>query len=71
MRPVVEDGWLRVPYDGPELAVIELETPGAGWRDAYLDWAADGRRVAQVRWDGPLPAAVHLRVDGVMKGSYP
>jgi hypothetical protein len=72
VTPVVtEDGWLQVPYDGPELAVIEMETPGGGWQPAYLDWNTRGERVAQVRWDGPLPDAVHLRVDGVLAGSYP
>jgi len=68
---VTDDGWLRVPYDGPELAVIEMEAPGLGWQPAYLDWDAAGRRVAQVRWEAPVPSAVMLRVDGIVTGSYP
>jgi len=67
---VTEDGWLRVDYDGPDLAVIELETPAGGRADAYLDYR-NGRRCAQIRWDGPVPDAIHLLVDGTITGTYP
>ena len=70
MNPDLSDGWLRVNYDGPDLAVIEMEATGTGWLDAYLDYR-DGRRCAQIRWDGPMPAAVHLRVDGVITATWP
>jgi hypothetical protein len=72
MQPeLTDDGWLRVAYDGPDMAVIEIETPGAGWQPAFLDYGRGGQRVAQVRWDGPVPAAMLLRVDGVIAGRYP
>ena len=48
-----------------------MEATGTGWKDAYLDYR-DGRRIAQIRWDGDqLPAAIHLRVDGVITGIWP
>lgn len=69
---LTEDGWLRVPYDGPELSVIELEATGAGWQAAYLDYDARGGRVAQIRWNSDrMPAAVNLRVDGMITGTWP
>lgn len=70
VNPDIFDGWLRVAYDGPDLAVIEMEAAGTGWLDAYLDYR-DGRRVAQIRWDGPLPDAIYLRVDGVLTATWP
>jgi hypothetical protein len=70
VNPDIADGWLRVSYGGPELAFIELEATGTGWLDAYLDYR-DGKRVAQVRWDGPLPAAINLRVDGEITATWP
>lgn len=42
------DGWLMVPYDGLEIATIELGFDGE-MAPAYLDWDDAGRRVAQVR----------------------
>jgi hypothetical protein len=69
---LLPDEWLRVPYDGPELAVIELEATGTGWQPAYLDWDDTGRRVAQIPWHNDLmPAAVNLRVDGTITGTWP
>ena len=70
MNPDISDGWLRVAYDGPDLAVIEMETDGTGWQPAYLDYR-DGKRCAQVRWDGPLPAGINLRVDGEITAFWP
>lgn len=73
MQPyVVTDGlvtWLRTPYGGPDLAVIEMEAPGTGWQPAYLDWDR-GQRVAQIRWNGPLPDTVNLRVNGEITGYW-
>lgn len=70
MEPhVTADGWLRVPYSGPDIAVIEIETPGNGWQPAYLDYE-NGQRIAQIRWDGPRPGAMNVRVDGVVIGWY-
>ena len=67
---VTPNGWLRIYYTGIDHAVVEMETPGEGFRPAYLDYEG-GRRVAQVRWPYPdLPAAVNLRVDGVLVASY-
>jgi len=66
------DGWLRVPLPDPGHAVVELEATGTGWQPAYLDWDEAGQRVAQIRWDaGRMPAAVNLRVDGVITGTWP
>lgn len=62
----LEQGWLRVPYDGPELTLIEIGV-GDGWYPAFLDWDASGRRVAQIRppaGDGDVP--VRLRSTGVV-----
>lgn len=71
MNPDVCDGWLRVDYDGPDLAFIEMEATGTGWLDAYLDYR-DGQRCAQIRWDGDqLPTVINLRVDGHIVASYP
>jgi hypothetical protein len=71
VTPDLHDGWLRVAYDGPDLAFIEMEATGTGWKDAYLDYR-DGRRVAQIRWDGDrLPDAIHLRVNGVITATWP
>lgn len=52
MEPHLKNGWLVVPYDGPELVVIEIGL-GGRWIPAYLDWE-DGQRVAQIRWEGPF-----------------
>jgi len=66
------DGWLRVPYDGPELVPIYVatgpRTPAGedGWKPAFLDWH-EGRRVAQIRVPASRPGQVvkvWLRVDG-------
>ena len=71
MDPDLHDGWLRVAYDGPDLAVIEMEAPGTGWKDAYLDFR-DGRRCAQIRWDADhLPVFIHLRVVGAFTATWP
>lgn len=71
LNPDLHDGWLRVSYDDPDLAVIELETAATGWADAYLDYRA-GWRCAQIRWDGDqLPDAIHLRVDGIITATWP
>ena len=61
----IEEGWLRVPYDGPELTLIEIGV-GDEWFHAFLDWDAAGRRVAQIRppdVDGDFP--VRVRSAGV------
>lgn len=56
----VKNGWLRVPYDGPEIAIIEMRV-GNRWLDAYLDYDEAGHRTAQVPWAG-RPIDVELRV---------
>jgi len=45
---MTNDGWLAVPYDGPELAAIEIGVNG-DWRPAFLGFGDDGRRVAKIR----------------------
>jgi hypothetical protein len=59
------DGWLMVPYDGPEIAEIELGFDGQ-YCPAYLDWDDSGQRVAQARATPERRAAAHVavRVDG-------
>lgn len=59
------DGWLMVPYDGPEIAHIELGFDGQ-YCPAYLDWDDSGQRVAQARATPERRAAAHvdIRVDG-------
>lgn len=69
-KPLWHDGWLMVPYDGPELAVIEISA-GRAWQDAYRDWAPDGTRVVQIR--APEDAArgpVAVRVNGTVTASW-
>ena len=64
------DGWLMVPYDGPELAVIEIGFDGS-WTPAYLDYDDSGQRVAQARATPERRAAaqVAIRVDGTPHSS--
>lgn len=60
-------GWLKVPYDGPELVVIEIGLADGTWHPAFRDWDDDGTRVVMIRAD-PSAAAqnVSLRVAGVV-----
>lgn len=52
MRPLLHEGWLCVPYDGPDAALVRIgigpygETPT--WTAAFLDYA-NGVRVAKIR----------------------
>lgn len=62
------DGWVVVPYDGPNLARVEVGvTVGETilYQPAFLDFDEHGRRVAKVR---PLDFApysqVWLKVNG-------
>ena len=59
------DGWLMMPYDGPEMADIELGFDGQ-FTPAYLDYDDSGQRVAQARATPERHAAadVVIRVDG-------
>jgi hypothetical protein len=66
----VEDGWIRVPYSGPELGRVEigLGEQAPTWVDAFLN-TVNGERVAQIR---PVAGMVFsqtpnvwLRVDNV------
>lgn len=63
------DGWLRMPYDGPEIAVIEIQLARGDWLPAYLDWDG-GSRVAQVRWYQSLPPSGRIRVNGTVTASW-
>ncbi len=61
--------WLVVPYDGPELAVIEIGFAGH-WMPAYLDHE-DGQRIAMIRHEGRLPAGLlRVRADGAVIASW-
>ncbi len=59
------DGWLMTPYDGPEMANIELGFDGQ-FTPAYLDWDDTGQRVAQARAtpERRAAASVVIQVDG-------
>ena len=69
MSAFYEDGWIRIPYSGPELGVIEI---GIGeddptYRPAYLQ-TVNGQRFAQVRPTNVSFSAaprVWLRTNGV------
>jgi hypothetical protein len=65
---VIEDGWIRVPYDGADLSVVEmaLGDQPTTWQPAFLH-TTDWGRVAQIR--PPAIALdqvrVWLRVNGM------
>jgi hypothetical protein len=70
----LHDGWLVVPFDGDDLARVEIGVSSSGngaivsaWHAAFLAYA-DDQRVAQIR-PGVLPThgtvTVWLRVNGV------
>jgi hypothetical protein len=74
------DGWLCVPYDGPDAAPVHLAVTGRGeqptqWFAAFLDYA-DGVRVAKVRPPASVPprATVWVQTAGggvTDHGRYP
>lgn len=69
--PRWHDGWLMIPYDGDELARIEISVDGE-LLPAFRDWAPDGTRVVQVRADeGALRKRVTLAVNGVITANFP
>ncbi len=62
-RATLTDGWLVVPYRGPDMATVHLAV-GGEWRPAFRDWH-NGQRVAKVR--PPVTrgrVSVRLSVDG-------
>lgn len=64
MSIAVVDGWLEVPYTGPERATIEISTEAEVWVPAYLDYT-NGTRVAKIRPPAVSQTVqVWLRVDG-------
>lgn len=63
-------GWLMIPYDGDELARIEISIDGE-LLPAYRDWADDGTRVVQVRADeNALRQHVTLAVNGEILAEF-
>jgi hypothetical protein len=71
VNPDLNDGWLRIDYDGPDIAQIFIEATGTGWQPAYLDYR-NGHRIAQIRWNGDtLPDTINLRVDGQITATWP
>jgi len=69
MEPHVTGGWLTVPYDGPEICVIEIGFGGT-WTPAYLDHE-DGQRTAIIRHDGRVPAGlIRVRAGGSIVASW-
>lgn len=67
MSARIVDGWLEVPCDGSERALVEISADSVTWLPAFLDYV-DGRRVAKVRPPaGALtPAAVAVRINGAL-----
>lgn len=64
----VEDGWVRVPYSGPELARVEIgvgESEPTVWKPAFIHTLGD-ERVAQVRPVGMITerTQVWIKVGG-------
>lgn len=69
MQPHVTGGWLVVPYDGPEVAIIEIGFAGQ-WTPAFLDHE-DGQRTAMIRHDGGVPPGLlQVRADGQVTASW-
>ncbi len=74
MTPDVVDGWVCFPYDGDDLARVELGVRGTEVRlPAFLDWH-DGQRVAKLRpaalvGNAHRAVTVELHVDGVVTAS--
>ena len=66
---ILEDGWVKVPYDGPELARVEIalgEVEPGEWRPAFVNTTTKGR-FAQVRPTGmgmTQNYKIWMRVDG-------
>lgn len=71
--PGVVDGWICVPYQGPDVAKVELGIGTGPFHPAYLDWV-DNQRVAKLRpttLDNPVGnVAVGLRVNDVTTAVY-
>ena len=77
MRPFLSDGWLCVPYDGHDVALVRIGIAGPSgdpvWTAAFLDYV-DGVRVAKIRPPAVTGRArVWLEVVGAatMVGNYP
>lgn len=65
-------GWLKVPYDGPELTVIEIGLADGSWHPAFRDWDDDGTRVVMIQADpGQAAGPVTVRAGGVVRGTHP
>ncbi len=70
MMAILEDGWIKVPYDGPELGVGEMargEDEPAVWKPAFIDTVGTVR-YAQIRPFGAMAGEqprVWLRTNGV------
>lgn len=64
-------GWLEVPYEGSDLASVEIgvsrgSAPPANWMPAYLDYSSEGHRIAKIHAPDPTGhvATVWVRVNG-------
>ncbi len=76
MAAILADGWLEVDYTGNDLAAVHIAvSPGLPdddtWQPAFLDYGADGQRVAKIRPPAGAKArdAVWLRVAGQVTSS--
>ena len=57
---VNSEGWLTVPWDGPELAVVEIGVNGF-FQAAFLDFE-DGQRIAMIRHPAPPGSVFNAEV---------
>lgn len=66
MTASLQGGWVTVPYDGPDMALVEIGFGDENWVPAFLDYDLDGVRVAKVRPPADLNfnLPVNLRVSG-------
>lgn len=52
MRPFLSNGWLAIPYSGPDVTLVRIGVAAYGaepsWTPAFLDYI-DGVRVAKIR----------------------
>lgn len=70
MRPAVDGGWLSVPCDADDIAVVHIavadDPKDNDWQAAFRDYDGRGRRTAAIVFRSEYTGhQVWLRVDGV------
>lgn len=66
MNARVEQGWIVVDCDAPDVATVELGLDPAKLQPAFRDYSATGVRVAQIRVPAEATGRVrvYIKVDG-------